>query len=185
MQWTGSFLRRSKEPEAGQGAGHAPPSVSPELVASILSSSLSDAVHAAAEAAANTAHLGGVAEPACEQIFNAAVAAATAALEASPGLRAAAAGDPAAAAAVGAPPLLRQPSRTSRLEGTLARAIKKKAIRVMDLFQDWDEDKDGLITKRELRVAIQATGLEATNEEIDALFSKCTHPLPTRFLPPP
>ena len=33
----------------------------------------------------------------------------------------------------------------SRIETKLARAIKKNAVRVMDLFRDWDEDRNGVL----------------------------------------
>ena len=107
--------------------------------------------------------------------FNAAVGAATRSLDSNTRLRAVAGeggGGDVLAASFSTRPSRQYSRETSRIETTLARAIKKKAIRVMDLFQDWDEDRDGLITKKELRTALQGSGLGASTEEIDALFSK-------------
>jgi hypothetical protein len=55
--------------------------VSPELVAQVLSQQVSAAVHAAAQAAADAAHVAGLPESKCEEIFNDAVAAAASAFE--------------------------------------------------------------------------------------------------------
>ena len=134
------------------------PAVSPEVVASIMSTELSHAIHGAAEAAADAAHEAGVTEEICGGIYTAAILAAASAIDANGGLLNFAV-PPAAAPAADAelqPPMVnrRQTSPASRIEATLARAIKKNAVRVVDLFQDWDEDRNGLISKREFRQAL-------------------------------
>ena len=137
--------------------------LSADTVASIMSAQLSDAVHSAALAATDAAHAAGMAESKCEQIFDAAVQAAARSLE-----EITERDD-----GSGTGTLSRQFSReTARIEGTLARAIKKNAIRVVDLFQDWDEDRDGAISKKEFRQGLANTGIGATSDEIDALFNR-------------
>ena len=47
--------------------------------------------------------------------------------------------------------------------------LKKNAMRVIDLFRDWDEDGNGMITFSEFRRAISTLGYEA--EEADVALS--------------
>jgi len=54
----------------------------------------------------------------------------------------------------------------------LARSIKKNAVRAVDLFREWDEDRNGMLSKKEFRAALKNTGIAATNAELDALFEK-------------
>ena len=49
-------------------------------------------------------------------------------------------------------------------------ALTKNAVRVIDLFRDWDDDNSGTVTKKEFRKAMGQLGLEAHRKEIDALF---------------
>ena len=119
--------------------------LSPDVIAAIMSSELADAVNAAAQAAADTAHAVGNNEELCAAIYAAACRAAAAALDVKASLGSGAnAGGDAIGAAGNCPPSLtrRYSSAGSRIEGTLARAIKKSAIRVTDLFQEWDEDRN-------------------------------------------
>jgi len=59
-----------------------------------------------------------------------------------------------------------------RIENTLSRALKANAIRVKDLFVDWDADSNGEISKQEFRKAMRALGLEGTKKDHDDLFDK-------------
>jgi hypothetical protein len=49
-------------------------------------------------------------------------------------------------------------------------ALSKNAARVIDLFREWDEDKDGKVSKKEFRKAMPALGFDIPVKEIDALF---------------
>ena len=60
----------------------------------------------------------------------------------------------------GAPPIPEQ----------LRVALSKNAARVIDLFREWDEDKDGTVSKKEFRRAMPALGFDIPVKEIDALF---------------
>ena len=48
----------------------------------------------------------------------------------------------------------------SRIESILARAIRKSAVRVVDLFQEWDTDRSGSISKKEFKVLRTAWRLQ-------------------------
>ena len=49
-------------------------------------------------------------------------------------------------------------------------ALSKNAVRVIDLFREWDEDADGIVSRKEFRKAMPLLGLEVPRAEIDALF---------------
>ena len=48
--------------------------------------------------------------------------------------------------------------------------LTANAVRVVDLFREWDEDGDGIVTKKEFAVAIKKMGIEADREEVNLLF---------------
>ena len=48
--------------------------------------------------------------------------------------------------------------------------LTTNAVRVIDLFREWDEDGDGVVSKKEFRKAMPLLGLEVPKKEIDALF---------------
>ena len=48
--------------------------------------------------------------------------------------------------------------------------LVENAVRVIDLFREWDEDGDGTVSKKEFRKAMPMLGLEVPKHEIDALF---------------
>uniref|UniRef100_A0A7S3BR19 EF-hand domain-containing protein n=1 Tax=Haptolina ericina TaxID=156174 RepID=A0A7S3BR19_9EUKA len=52
----------------------------------------------------------------------------------------------------------------------LREALTANAVRVIDLFREWDEDGDGVIDKLEFRRALPMLGLHAPLETVDALF---------------
>ena len=49
-------------------------------------------------------------------------------------------------------------------------ALTQNAVRVIDLFKDWDEDGDGTVSKQEFRKALPMLGLQVPRQEVDALF---------------
>ena len=52
----------------------------------------------------------------------------------------------------------------------LREALSKSAVRVIDLFNDWDTDGNGKISKEEFRKAMGLLGFNVPTEDIDALF---------------
>ena len=77
----------------------------------------------------------------------------------------------------------REAKRKSRLQGLdidedsdksvaeqLREALAKSAVRVIDLFNDWDTDGNGKISKEEFRKAMGLLGFNVPAEDIDALF---------------
>ena len=48
--------------------------------------------------------------------------------------------------------------------------LKENAVRVIDLFRDWDDDQSGTITFKEFRRAIGALGYEAPPDDLRAVF---------------
>ena len=99
--------------------------VSAELVVDAMSSEMADAVHAAAQAAADNASDMGMTDAQCVKFYNAAVGAASQSLDP--------AGQSAGGQSAGGGASLAQPA--ARVEAILVRAIRKSAVRVVDLFQ--------------------------------------------------
>ena len=48
--------------------------------------------------------------------------------------------------------------------------LAANAVRVIDLFRDWDEDANGLVDKAEFARVMPSLGLAASREETNALF---------------
>ena len=48
--------------------------------------------------------------------------------------------------------------------------LSKNAVRVIDLFREWDDDGNGLVDKKEFRKAMSAMGIQASKEDINAVF---------------
>ena len=48
--------------------------------------------------------------------------------------------------------------------------LTAKAVRVIDLFKQWDEDGNGAVSKKEFRKAMPLLGFEVPKEEVDKLF---------------
>ena len=65
-----------------------------------------------------------------------------------------------------APPPLSHKSVQEQLTAMLV----KSAGRVLDLFQQWDVDGDGQVSKKEFRRAMKVLGFDAPREELDGLF---------------
>ena len=52
----------------------------------------------------------------------------------------------------------------------LREALSKNALRVIDLFHQWDENHDGAVSKKEFRRAMPMIGFDVPRAEVDALF---------------
>ena len=52
----------------------------------------------------------------------------------------------------------------------LQNVIAANAIRVIDIFQTWDEDGSGTISKKEFRKAVAALGYDAPKADVDRVF---------------
>ena len=50
-------------------------------------------------------------------------------------------------------------------------ALSKSAVRVVDLFKDWDTDGNGKVSKEEFHKAMGLLGFSVPAEDIDALFN--------------
>ena len=59
---------------------------------------------------------------------------------------------------------------TASTEDQLRFALRQNLTRVNELFQAWDEDQDGKVSKREFRRAVKLLGLSASKEDVDGLF---------------
>jgi Ca2+-binding EF-hand superfamily protein len=57
------------------------------------------------------------------------------------------------------------------IQQQIRRALAANAVRVMDLFREWDENGDGLLSAKEFRSAMPLIGIYAAREEIDELFN--------------
>ena len=55
---------------------------------------------------------------------------------------------------------------------SLCDALYRSSTRTIDLFRQWDEDKNGTIDKKEFRKAIKALGFDfiASDAEVDMVF---------------
>jgi hypothetical protein len=51
-------------------------------------------------------------------------------------------------------------------------ALAKAAVRVIDLFRDWDDDGDGTVTRKEFHRGMADLGFNVPKAEIDALFTE-------------
>ncbi len=51
-------------------------------------------------------------------------------------------------------------------------ALAANAVRVIDLFREWDDDRSGSVTAREFRKAMRSLGFQASRAEVDAVFSQ-------------
>ena len=157
--WVPRF--RSSRTSTASSSGTKPPlAAQASTVVNTMTSEIADAVHAAAQAAADLALELGMPDDKCVQFYNAAVLAASRVL------------DPAGALSTEGDEGKLLPDSATRVEAILASAIKKSAVRVIDLFQEWDLDRDGTISKKEFRRGLQSTSISATPADIDALFAK-------------
>ena len=56
------------------------------------------------------------------------------------------------------------------VQDQLREALNQNAVRIIDLFRDWDDDQSGDVSKQEFRKAMAQLGFEKHVSEIDALF---------------
>ena len=54
----------------------------------------------------------------------------------------------------------------------LKEALLKNAVRIVDLFKDWDDDQSGTVTRDEFHKAMAELQFNVPKEEIDKLFSE-------------
>ena len=66
--------------------------------------------------------------------------------------------------------VLKVSSRLS-VQQQLQQVLRDNAVRVIDIFREWDEDGDGLVSKKEFRNAVSALGYQAPREDVDAVFN--------------
>jgi hypothetical protein len=60
--------------------------------------------------------------------------------------------------------------RPVRLQEHLRTSLFANAVRVIDLFREWDVDADGCISRTEFSYALPLLGIQASKEQTDALF---------------
>merc|ERR1740138_1693887 len=53
---------------------------------------------------------------------------------------------------------------------TLRELIAKNSVKVCDVFREWDEDSNGLVSRVEFRRGIVALGLSKNGKDIDKVF---------------
>jgi len=54
----------------------------------------------------------------------------------------------------------------------ISKALQANAVRVLDLFREWDTDGDGDVSRKEFHKAMPALGLDVPKEAVDALFDQ-------------
>ena len=54
----------------------------------------------------------------------------------------------------------------------LRAALVAKAVRVVDLFREWDDDESGTVTKKEFRQGMKQLGLDYPKQAMDELFDE-------------
>ena len=159
-----------------------PPAIAAQLSAQLLMSrrfdELSETIHASAAAAADTANSMGLSEDVCVQFYNGVVEAAAKALDHGSDAKTGGLGGeggeargPSPAQAESSPEGSPNTKGAARIEGILAKAIKRSAIRLTDLFTEWDVDRNGSISKKELKAALVQSGIKAQPGELDRLFN--------------
>jgi Ca2+-binding EF-hand superfamily protein len=57
------------------------------------------------------------------------------------------------------------------IQQQIRRALAANAVRVVDLFREWDENDDGLLSAAEFRHAMPLIGIHAAKDEINELFN--------------
>ena len=56
------------------------------------------------------------------------------------------------------------------MPGQIRDYLSKKAVRVIDLFREWDDDNTGNVSKKEFRKAMKALGCDVSKKQLDELF---------------
>ena len=62
------------------------------------------------------------------------------------------------------------PDSNVPIQEQLRTLLTENAVRVIDLFREWDDDGNGLVDKKEFRKAVSALGFQASKEDINAVF---------------
>ena len=63
-----------------------------------------------------------------------------------------------------------KPDATKSAQEQLHEVLAQNALEVRDCLKYWDEDGNGLVSKKEFRAAIIGLGIEAPRKEVDLLF---------------
>ena len=69
-----------------------------------------------------------------------------------------------------APSVKLEPSADKPVVEQLREILTTNAVRIIDLFRDWDDDGNGMIDKKEFRKAIAALGYTAPKSDVNAIF---------------
>ena len=64
---------------------------------------------------------------------------------------------------------------TKSIQASLRSALAQNAVRVMDLFAEWDTNGDHVVSKAEFRKAIGQLGFAVTRPHIDSVFDTFDH----------
>jgi len=65
-----------------------------------------------------------------------------------------------------------EPESAISIDEQVMARLRKHAVRVIDIFRQWDEDHDGLVSRKEFRKAMAVLGLEMTREDADGIFDR-------------
>ena len=76
-----------------------------------------------------------------------------------------------AAHASALPPMVKLTARSGdSIQEQVRKIMNEHAVRLIDIFREWDDDGNGALDKKELRAALAALGYEAPKFAIDELF---------------
>ena len=60
----------------------------------------------------------------------------------------------------------------AQVDEQIQAALEQNAVKVIDLFREWDDDKNGVISNVEFRQAMEMLGLDVLPKHVDRLFRK-------------
>ena len=69
-----------------------------------------------------------------------------------------------------APGNIERDKESDSIREQLRQTLTANAVRVIDLFREWDEEGNGTVSKKEFRKAMPMLGLQVPMQEVDALF---------------
>ena len=74
-------------------------------------------------------------------------------------------------------------STVDKIENTLARALKVNAVRVKDLFLDWDVEHSGEISRKNFRDALRGIGFGGSKKDHDEVRTGGQQHTQTKHMP--